>query len=153
VADHVPRVVLDTNVLISALLGHQKNPPSPPVSSLQLALDGFVQLVTSPAMVAELVHALSYPKLRVTIEAAHEFAAIVTATAGPKGLVQTTGSLNILSRDPADNIVLETALRGGANYVVTGNIADFAELGEEGGTIAFEGIRIISPREFVASKF
>ena len=68
---------------------------------------------------------------------------------GPTGLVHTAGSIDILRRDPSDNIVLETAVRGAARYVVTGNTADFAELNEPTGALVFRGIRILTPREFV----
>lgn len=101
-------------------------------------------------MVAELVHALSYPKLGIPLEEAHAFGAIVAAAAVPDGLVRTEGRLDILHRDPSDNLVLETALSGCADYIVTGNIADFAELGEQGNVLVFRGIRIVTPREFVA---
>ncbi len=147
--DRLPRVVFDTNVLISALLAYTKRASTPPASCLDLSLNGVIQLVTSPAIIAELVHALSYPKLGITVEEAHAFAAIVTAAAGPHGLVQIEGRVSILRRDPGDNKVLETAVCGPAHYVVTGNIADFAELGARDGILSYRGIRIVTPRELV----
>jgi putative PIN family toxin of toxin-antitoxin system len=149
VAEPVPRAVFDTNVLISALRGYHRGPSTPPVSCLDLALLGAVQLVTSPALIVELVHALSYPKLGIPLEEAHTFGAIVTATAGPGGLVHIDGRLDILRRDPSVYVVLETALFGRATYLVTGNQADFAELGRQNGDLTFRGIRIVTPREFV----
>ena len=148
-AEPVPRAVFDTNVQISALLGYHRGSATPPVSCLDLALRGGLQLVTSPALIVELVHALSYPKLGIPLEEAHTFGAIVTATAGPGCLVHIEGSLDILLRDPCDYVVLETALWGRANYLVTGNQADFAELVRQGGGLTFRGIRIVTPREFI----
>jgi len=46
-------------------------------------------------------------------------------------------------RDPDDDVVLATALAGGAEAIVTGD-ADLLTLGR------YSGIEIISPREFVA---
>jgi len=149
VAEPVPRAVFDTNVQISALRGYHRGSATPPVFCLDLALRGGVQLVTSPALIVELVNALSYPKLGIPLEEAHTFGAIVAAIAGPSGLVHIEGRLDILRRDPFDNVVLETALFGRANFLVTGNQADFAELGRQSGDLTFRGIRIVTPREFV----
>ncbi len=43
--------------------------------------------------------------------------------------------------DPADDMVLDCALAGGAAYVVTGNARHFPE--------EFQGIKIIRPRQFL----
>jgi len=149
VAEPVPRVVFDTNVLISALRARRRGLRTPPVECLDLAQHGAVELVTSPALTVELVRALSYAKLRVPLEEAHAFGAIVAASTGPGGLVHTAGRLNILTRDPSDNLVLETALAGRADYLVTGNLADFAELGSKGSPLSYRGVRVVTPREFL----
>lgn len=46
-----------------------------------------------------------------------------------------------VTRDPDDNKVLECALEGGAEYVVTGNTRDFPK--------RFQGIRLVPPRQFL----
>ena len=47
-------------------------------------------------------------------------------------------------RDEADNHVMELAVAGGANWIVTGNVRDF-----EDAELKFPRIRIGTPREFV----
>jgi uncharacterized protein len=48
-----------------------------------------------------------------------------------------------LCRDPDDDLVLATALAGGAEVIVTGD-ADLLTIG------SYSGVELISPREFVA---
>lgn len=143
------RAVLDTNVLISALLARQAGRATPPLQCLELAARGTFRLVTSPPLIAELTRALAYPKIGIPPDAAHAFAALVISLAEPDGLVPIAGRLRVLTRDPADNAVLETALVGRATFLVTGNARHFAELsgarpGHEG-----RGVHILSPREFL----
>jgi len=57
-------------------------------------------------------------------------------------LVEPTHRIDA-SRDPDDNRVLEAAIAGEADYIVTGD-RDLLELG------SYEGIRIVTPAEFVA---
>jgi putative PIN family toxin of toxin-antitoxin system len=51
--------------------------------------------------------------------------------------------IEVLTADPDDNRVLEAAVEGDADYIVTGD-RDLLELG------AFEGVSIVTPRDFVA---
>jgi putative PIN family toxin of toxin-antitoxin system len=148
VADRQPRVVLDTNVLVSALIAQNRGWDTPPLRCLGLALRGEIQLITSPDLVAELLRALRYPKLRVPIERAHAFAGVVAALADPDGLVRTTGRMAVLRRDDADNLVIETALNGRAGWLVTGNIRHFAELWTPGAPPVFRDVRVVTPRQF-----
>lgn len=55
------RLLLDTNVVIAGLLwnGHPRH-------LLDLAIDGGVALISSPALIDELAHTLSYPKFYAT---------------------------------------------------------------------------------------
>jgi len=59
------RAVLDSNVIISALLA----PRGTPAKVLRAWLDGAFELVASDALLAELQRAMAYPKLRRRIEA------------------------------------------------------------------------------------
>ncbi len=148
-AEPVPRVVLDTNVLVSALRGNRSRLRTPPVECLKLAQRGALDLVTSPALLAELLRVLAYPKLTVPAAEAHAFASLVAATAQPDGLVRPEGQLHILQHDPNDNLVLETALSGRADYLVTGNLRHFAELGPTDSGLLFRRVRILTPRQFL----
>jgi putative PIN family toxin of toxin-antitoxin system len=47
-------------------------------------------------------------------------------------------------RDEADNYLIELAVAGGANYIVTGNIKDFVRP-----ELLFPELRIVSVREFI----
>lgn len=143
------RAVLDTNVLISALLAQRAGRATPPLQCVGLAARGTFQLVTSPPLVTELTRALAYPKLKIPPDAAHAFAALVVSLAEPDGLVPIGGRLGVLTRDPADNAVLETALVGRAAFLVTGNPKHFAELTGERPNHHRRGVHILAPREFL----
>jgi putative PIN family toxin of toxin-antitoxin system len=58
------RVVLDPNVIISALL----SPEGAPARTVRAWLQGEFELVVSPLLLGELRRALAYPKLRKRIE-------------------------------------------------------------------------------------
>ena len=97
----------------------------------------------------ELTRALAYPKLKIPPDAANAFAALVVSLAEPDGLVPISGRLHVLTRDPADNPVLETALAGRAAFLVTGNPKRFAELPGERPEHDRRGVHILGPREFL----
>ena len=56
-------------------------------------------------------------------------------------IVQKISTLNVV-RDPKDNKIVETAVDGGANYIVTGD-PDLTDMKE------FQGIKILTPNEFL----
>ena len=143
------RAVLDTNVLISALLARQAGRATPPLQCLELAARGTFRLVTSPPLVTELMRALAYPKLKIPPGTAHAFAALVVSLAEPDGLVPIAGRLGVLTRDPADNAVLETALVGRVAFLVTGNSRHFAELSGARPDHEGRGVHILGPHEFL----
>jgi putative PIN family toxin of toxin-antitoxin system len=144
-----PRALLDTNVLISALLAQQAGRVTPPLLCLESAARGAYRLVTSPPLIAELTRALAYPKLTIPPDAAYAFVAHVVSLAEPDGLVAITGRLHVLTRDPADNAVLETALVGRAAFLVTGNTKHFADLSGARGQREPRRVQVLSPREFL----
>jgi putative PIN family toxin of toxin-antitoxin system len=61
------RVVADANVFVSAALGRSSESPS--VRTIDAVLDGRIELVMSPALLAEIVDVLSRPRIRKRISA------------------------------------------------------------------------------------
>ena len=57
-------------------------------------------------------------------------------------MIHVTGALRGICRDPNDDMVLECAVKAGADLIVTGD-KDLLAVGN------YEGIRILTPREFL----
>lgn len=112
-----PRVVLDTNVLVSALL----KPQGLEAQVLRFALSGHLTLCTSPAVLAEYAGVLSRPKFKLTPADVDRVMAELTrgsTTVLPKDRVT-------VSPDESDNRFLECAEAAGATYLITGNTRHF----------------------------
>lgn len=130
------RVVLDTNVLISALLSES----GPPFLIIEAWLGGRFQLVTGTAQIAEFKRATHYHKLAPYLHR------------GAVGrLVNGLKSAEIVLRrlpraegspDPADNFLLAMAIAGAADYLVSGDAPGLLALRRIGST------RIVSARRF-----
>ena len=130
-----PRAVFDTNVLISALLFRG----SISEKAFALSLSGAATSVTSPAILAELEDVLKR-KFRLSKGAAREIAKFVRDVSE---CVEPAIVIDVVVKDPADNLILECALWGDASFLVTGDKAHLLPLDP------FRGIRIVSPRQFL----
>lgn len=128
------KVVLDTNVLISALVFGGK-----PRRVFQAATAGVIQLVISEILLEELTGVLEGAKFRYPKELTRMILDELTAVAE---LVTPTLSIRRITSDPDDNRVLECALAGRADLIVSGDphLLDLVE---------FEGIPIWTPAKFV----
>ncbi len=126
------RVVLDTNVVVSALLF-----AGLPRSVLQSAILGQVRAVTSAVLLAELnevlVKKFSYSATQAV--ATTEKYARITETVTP---AETVAVL----KDIPDNRVLEAALVGGCGYIVTGDKV-FLRLKK------FRRVTVVGPADFL----
>lgn len=111
-AENPTKVVVDTNILISAIGFGGK-----PRQVLLQALEKKVQGVISPILLAELFEVVSkkFPKLEPKISAVEK------KIKKSFILVQPKQSLNILE-DEDDNRVLEAAVEGKCNYIITGDV-------------------------------
>ncbi len=106
------RVVLDTNVYISAFMFGGL-----PGSLLDLAFLKSFTLITSPALLDELDEKLQ-GKFEVSRGDAAYLLARLQAIAQ---VVRPRRVLNIIAEDPDDNRVLECAVQGRADVIVTGD--------------------------------
>lgn len=126
------RVLLDTNVLISAILFGGL-----PRQLLEAALAGDLDLITSQPLLAE---------LETVLTRKFEFPSSMTASirAELEALSQIVEPVQMkpVTRTVADDVVLATAVAGGAEVLVTG---DKELLGIE----SYEGIPIQSARDLV----
>jgi putative PIN family toxin of toxin-antitoxin system len=130
------RLVLDTNILISALL----TPGGFPAQVLSLSLvDPDVQLCLSAEIYSEYEEVLRRPKFQRT---EHEIVAILRAIRERAIWVKPTETIRICS-DPDDDVFLECAQAANAHYLVTGNIKHFPP--------SWEGTKIATSRQFVES--
>ena len=132
------RVVLDANVLISALISGNGIPGR----ILDDWLQGKFQLCVSPQIMKEMRRVLLYPRIAERLKEGE--AELLKKHIGSLAeWVIEDDQLKILTRDPSDNIYLSCAVKAKCNFLVTGNLEHFEEAGSE-----FMGVRIVTPRQF-----
>jgi putative PIN family toxin of toxin-antitoxin system len=131
----VPKIVLDTNVIISAF-GWKGSPHN----ILLRCIAGDFHLHLSPALLTETTRVLAYPKLGFHRSQIDEFIALVIEISA---LVEPDFSLDIVAADPSDNRVLECAVAAGCIYIVSGD-RHLLDLGK------VQDIQIFTPDEFLA---
>ena len=129
------RIVLDTNILIGALI----TKGTPPDSLYQAWLKGEIELVTSTAQLAEVAAVLARPRLRRYLDA-DEAAAIVENLDARAVVLDAPPDVN-LSPDPKDNPILAAAIAAKADLIVSGDKKHMLALGE------VKGIPIVTARD------
>jgi uncharacterized protein len=106
------RVVIDTNVLVSAFLNNGKS------RKFVLKAPDSHTLVLSSQMLAELADVLSREKFSVKTAQIDRFISNIVRQA----IMVFIGSRSkIVLDDPDDDIVIETALSGEADFIVSGD--------------------------------
>jgi len=134
------RVVLDTNVVVSAAV----NPKGPPAQVIRAWRNRSFEWLTSPALLDELARTLHSPRVRCYMAwGEDEVAQFVSVVQQRVELVSPTNLIDAISADPSDNRVLEAAVAAQADYVVSG---DHHLLEVK----TYEGVQIVTPARFVA---
>lgn len=131
------RVVLDTNVLVSALISRGS-----PARLLDAARSGHFELCTSERLLTELLDVLQRPPIALRIERAGLAADEVVSQLRRMALVLTPHVVPpVIASDPDDDHVLAAALEAGADLIASGDRRDLLPLG------SYRGIPIVNPRE------
>jgi len=132
------RVVLDTNVIVSALLA----PAGKPAAIVRIWLGGKFRLLSCAAHVDELRATLQKPRIAERIKP-HKAGRLINQI---QRLAEDVGALPSVERssDPDDDFLLAMSEAGQADYLVTGDKSGLLALGSHRST------RIISAREFAA---
>ena len=135
----MPRYVFDSNVIVSALIINRRC--SPPKRALLLALSrGTLLMSTAQAEELEDVFSRSkFDRYATTEERRRLLQGLLRETE----LVEITEPVRA-SSDPKDDKILELAVNGDADYIVSGDRPGLLDLNP------FRDIEIIRPAEFLA---
>lgn len=133
------RVVLDANVIVSAVL----KPSSVPGRILELVRQKHVVLLMSPDILAEVRAVLRYPRLKkLHGRGSRWISAFVRELSEVADITPGVLVVDAIKDDPSDNIYLACAVEGKAHYVISGD----RHLKEVG---VFEGISVVDPAMFL----
>lgn len=128
------RIVLDTNVLVSAIIHNGK-----PRKLFQMGIDGKYTILMSKATLDELSEVIQKPKFKMTSE---DIVRIVSALVETCENVRITSNFEVINNDPDDNVIINTAHDGNADYIFSSD-KDIKDLKN------FKKIKIVSVDEML----
>jgi len=129
-----PRVVIDTNVFISGL-----NFAGKPGEVLDLLIKGEIEVCVSPFILSELEGIL---KGRFGWED-EQVTKVLNLLKAKAVEVKPALRLSVIKDKDADNRILECAIEGKVDYIISGDRRHILPLKE------YAGVRILSPDEFL----
>lgn len=131
------KAVLDTNILVSALIMKSGKP------ARIFAQHRRFRILLSEDILKEARAVLHYPRIRKKYPLTEEAITLFLDSLRGYGEMITPGHVeNIIQNDPPDNPVLAGAIDGQADYLVSGNL-HFLDLKQYG------GVRMITPAQFL----
>ena len=135
------RVIADANVLVSAAL--TRSPQAPSALTLEAALTGRIELITSPHLLQEIAMVLARPRLRKYLSTQEAQRFITDLAAQTNLIADPLGPHPALCRDPYDDYLLALAATSSAELLVTGDL-DLLSIDPDQLTV-----EIITPRQLV----
>ncbi len=136
-------VVIDTNVWVSGFINQH--------GTLARVLDAYrdmrVTVVISEPMLEELVEVLRRPKMVQKYGVTDEDVRAMHELLGRHAVVAPVRHTVHVCRDPDDDVVIETAVRGTAQFLVSGD-ADLWKAAEVQDYLRDHRIQVLSPKGF-----
>jgi len=130
------KAVPDTNVIISSIFWR-----GPPYRVMKHGFEREYIILTSPEIIDEVIDRLKY-KFNLPENRIHDLIGILIAFSL---VVEPSRRINAVEDDPDDNKIIECAVEGNADYIVSG---DKHLLNVE----KFEYVEIVTPKEFIELK-
>jgi len=132
--------VIDTSVLVAAI----RSPNGASKALIDAALSGRVEMLISTALILEYEAVLTRVEHLSVSELSHgDVVRLIDAICRTAIRVKTHWQWRPQLHDPDDEMVLETAINGSANAIVTFNRSDFLRA-----TRVFD-LKVLSPREAI----
>lgn len=128
------KVVIDTNVLVSAILFGGN-----PEQVLDSVEEGKIKILISEEILEEFKEVLQR-KFGFSLDIVE---VTVSAIKGISTLVTPTQRLNVIKKKENDNRILECAVEGKVQYIVSGDKRHLLPLKE------YQGMKILSPAKFL----
>ena len=134
-----PRLVIDTNVFVSGLISAS----GAPARILRAIRQNRAIHVVSDPIVEEYLRVLDYPRIRKFEKISDEFIATIAAyLIYQTHRVELTSNVR-MSRDPDDDVFLQTAVDGQASLLISGDKTGLLSL------TVIEDIPIVTAREAI----
>jgi len=135
----VIKVVFDTNIIVSGLIANT----GAPYETIELWRRDNVVLLISDAIIDEVSDVLTRPFFRDQRHITKsDIDRIKHALKTDATIVSPNSRLKVVGNDPDDNRIIECALDGGADYIISGD-HHLLELKR------FAGIQIVTAKEFL----
>lgn len=128
-----PKIVLDTNCLISAFLSGNYSK-----EIINLARKKKLTLITTKALNADLSEVFHKKVEGNQLKVNHFLNRVLSISQ----IVAPTKNLSVIDRDPDDNKVIEAAVEGKCEFIVTGD-KDLLVLKQ------YKNIKIVKPKDFL----
>lgn len=128
--------VIDTNVLVSALLTHNVNSPTERI--FQLVFNGEITALFNEEILAEYEEVLTRKKFKFPQEDVQELLDFIKKN----GIHENRTPFNETMPDEDDRVFLEISLSREDSFLVTGNLKHYPKLPE-----------VLTPAEFIARFF
>ena len=133
--DLMLRVVLDTNVLVSAIISDGK-----PRELLNKGITNQYSILISDLILNELIVVLRRPKFKISEDEVQRTILAVIRTAD---IINVKTKIKAVKEDPKDDMIIETAIDGGAGIIVTGDSHLLA-------LKTFRGIKVMTVEKMLA---
>jgi putative PIN family toxin of toxin-antitoxin system len=129
------KIVLDTNVLISAVVFGGK-----PRQILELVIEGKLKLFLSDPILEEFKEVIGRSKFNYPSSMVHF---IINELLAIANLVDPREKLELIEKDPQDNRIMECAIETNADFIISGDkhLLEFNP---------YKGIKILPPNEFLS---
>jgi putative PIN family toxin of toxin-antitoxin system len=134
------RVVTDAKPISAALA---RSAQAPSVLTLDAALDGRIELITSPLLLQEITTVLARPRLQKYLSAEEALRFSIDLAAQTTLMADPSGPRPAVCRDPRDDYLVAPATASGAEAIVTGDL-DLLAIDPKRLTI-----EVITPRQLI----
>jgi hypothetical protein len=132
-----PKVVLDTNIVVSAAISEDGNP----AKIFEMLLLEEITNHTTDDIIAEIKNVMSRPKIAQRLSMV-EISFIISNFERFSRKITANEKIDLVKEDPDDNKFLECAVAASADYIISGD-EHLLKIRE------FRGTKMLSPAEFI----
>lgn len=132
------KVTSDVNILVSSMIA----PFGTPRSIITAWREGSLELVISNGIINEVAEKLKLPRIKKKYKLTDKQIKSAITTLKYNAQLSEPQEIQSVTGDPEDDYVLATALQGGAEYLITGDIP-LQNLK------VYRSVKILSPKEFI----